>query len=206
MKKDNERAKRILKAADSLFGEAGFDGTSVRDIAQRAGVNKALVFYYYDNKEALFERVVQRYYEEHQIALQAAFEAEGSNSERLHRLMDAYVDFIAEHRSFPRLLQRRITERGGADVALVQRGIAPLLEWTERALEGITPAEGPLAARHFFLTFSGAVLNFFTYGEVLSPSWGSNPLAAPGIAERKAHLHWLVDALLEGLNRRGAGS
>lgn len=201
MNKANERAVRILVAADTLFGERGFDGVSVRDVAERAGVNKALVFYYYKSKVALFETVVQRYYDGHRAALEAAFATGGSIRERLHRLMDAYVDYIDEHRGFPRLMQRRVAGTTGADTELVQRGLAPLLEWTERALDEVTPALGPLAARHFFLTFSGAVIHFFTFGAVIEPMWGVDPLSADGVAERRAHLHWLVDAVLDGLKR-----
>jgi len=199
VKNENERAVRILQAADDLFSELGFDGTSMRDIARRAGVNKALVFYYYDNKEALFETVVQRYYEGHQAALESAFDRGGSLGERLHRLIDAYVDFVNAHRGFPRLMQRRVAVGSAADIELVRRGIGPLLEWTERALDGVTPVEGPLAARHFFVTFSGAVINFFTYGAALGPSWTTAPMSQEGINERRAHLHWLVDAILERL-------
>ncbi len=195
----NARAKMILEAADSLFGELGFDGTSVRDIAERAGVNKALVFYYFDSKDALFERVVGTYYEGHHIVLEEAFARGGSIAERLHYLADAYVDYIDENRNFPRLMQRRLSGRSDADTDLVRRGMEPLLKWTERALEGLTPPEGALAARHLFLTFSGAVINFFTYGPVLGASWGLDPRSEEGVAERKEHLHWLVDAMLNGL-------
>ncbi len=202
MKQDNERAMRILRAADALFGAVGFDGVSVRDIAQRAEVNKALVFYYYDSKEALFETVVQRYYEGHRAALEAAFERSGTIRERFHRLMDAYVDYIDENRGYPRLIQRRFAETTEADTDLVRRGLVPLLQWTERALEELTPREGPLAARQFFLTFSGAVINFFTYGPMLAPMWNTDPLGDQGIAERRAHLHWLVDTVLTGLEQQ----
>ena len=60
---------------------------------------------------------------------------------------------------------------------------------------------GPLAARQFFLTFSASVINHFTYGEALAPAYGTDPLSPDGIAERRAHLHWLVDALLAALER-----
>ncbi len=192
-----DTAAKILEAADTLFCERGYDGASVRDIAEHAGVNKALVFYHHDTKEALFGRVVDRYYQGHVQALQAAFEGCGPLTKRMHRLIDAYLDYISAHRGFPLLVRARVS--GGADVALVRRGLTPLLEWTERALADITPPAGPLAARHFFLTFSGAVITTFTSGPVLAPAWGSDPLSAEGLEERRAHLHWLVDTLLARL-------
>ncbi len=200
---DGERAAKILAAADALFGESGFDGVSVRDLAERAGVNKALVFYYYGSKEALFERVMEGYYEAHANALSGAFEAGGTLRERFHRVIDAYIDFIDEHRNWPRLVQRQVAG-SPESMPLIQRSLAPLFEWTERILSEVAPAEGPLAARHFFVTFSGAVINYFTYGPVLQPLWGSDPGAPPAIEERRAHLHWLADLVLDGLEARSS--
>ena len=195
---DGERAAQILAAADALFGEVGFDAVSVRDLAERAGVNKALIFYYYGSKEALFERVMERYYAAHAAALAGAFEAGGPLRLRFHRVIDAYVDFIDGHRNWPRLVQRQVA--GSPDsMPLIQRSLAPLFEWTERILATVAPADGPLAARHFFLTFSGAVINYFTYGPVLAPWWPGEPDSPEAVAERRAHLHWLVDLVLDGL-------
>ena len=48
----------ILSTAMKLFGEKGFEGTSVRDIAKAADVNLAMISYYFGSKEKLFEDVV----------------------------------------------------------------------------------------------------------------------------------------------------
>ncbi|MEV0071979.1 MULTISPECIES: TetR/AcrR family transcriptional regulator [unclassified Amycolatopsis] len=50
----------LLDAAEQLFAERGFDRTTVRDIAGRAGANQALLFRYFGSKEALFESVMAR--------------------------------------------------------------------------------------------------------------------------------------------------
>ncbi len=50
--------EKIMKAAKILFGENGFNGTSVRIIADRAGVNVASINYYFTSKEALFYEVI----------------------------------------------------------------------------------------------------------------------------------------------------
>ena len=197
---DGGRAALILAAADSLFGELGFDAVSVRDLAERAGVNKALVFYYFGSKEELFERVVSAYYEAHERALKDAFEGSGAVDGRLHRLVDAYVDFIDANRNYPRLVQQQVASRGPA-LDLIRRNLVPMQRWVEHALEGLVPTDGPLAARHFFLTFSAAVINYFTYAEALAEAWDGDPTSAEGVAERRAHLHWLVDALLAALRK-----
>lgn len=198
--KEKKKAAEILAAADELFGDVGYDAVSVRDVAARAGVNKALVFYYFGSKEELFAQVLTRYYESHRGALEAAFEHEGALADRLRRLIDAYFDFMAEHRRFARLVQQQIAGPG-THLELIRENLAELERWTERALAEVTPAEGPLAARHFFVTFSAAMINYFTYAPALTPVWGGDPLADDALAERREHLHWLIDAVIERLSK-----
>jgi TetR/AcrR family transcriptional regulator len=50
-----ESRDKILKSAEELFSTKGFDGTSVREVAEKAGVNKALIFYYFKNKEEILQ-------------------------------------------------------------------------------------------------------------------------------------------------------
>jgi len=196
--KARDKADRILAAADELFGEQGYDAISVRDVARAAGVNKALVFYYFDSKEELFGRVLTRYYESHRLALEQALAEDGEMDERLTRLVDAYFDFMAANRRFARLVQQQIAGPG-THLELIQANLSELEGWTERALEGIAPTEGPLASRHFFVTFSGAMINYFTYAAALRPVWGGDPLADDALSERRAHLHWLVRVVVDGL-------
>lgn len=195
---ESDTAGIILEAADELFGERGFDAVSIRDVTELAGVQKTLVFYYYKSKEGLFQAVLDRYYVAHRAALEAAVGADQPLRERLHGVIDAYLDFIDRNRRYPRLVQREVASLDG-HLDLIQRSLAPLFRWTEAALSEIAPLQGPLAARHFFVTFSGAVINTFTYGPALAPVWGGDPLSETGIAERRAHLHWLVDTVLDRL-------
>jgi len=192
-----DTAARIWQAADELFCERGFEGVSVADIASRAGVNKALVFYHYENKAELFERVVSRYYEAHREALASAFQNGGTLAERMHRLVDAYLDFMSENRRYAALVQQEVAD--SETHPLIQRNLRPLFEWFEKALAGVTDPEGPLAARHFFVTFSGITINYFTYSPLLAPAWNGDPLSSAALEERRAHVHWLVDALLAAL-------
>lgn len=193
-----ETASLILEAADELFGEQGLDAVSVRDVAERAGVNKALVFYYFASKEKLFEAVLERYYQAHRAALEDSFRSDAPLGDRLHALVDAYLDFIDTHRRYPRLVQSLVV--GSPDFhAFIQRNLEPMLRFTETALKGIAPEKGHLAARHFFLDISAAVINTFTYAPVLAPMWGGDLLAPDALAERRRHLHWLADALIAAL-------
>lgn len=51
---------RILSAAEKLFGDQGFDGTSLRDITSAAQVNLAAINYYFQSKDSLIDAVIER--------------------------------------------------------------------------------------------------------------------------------------------------
>jgi len=197
LSREDKRAA-ILDAADTLFGGRGFAGVSMRDVAQEAGLNKALLFYYFGGKDALFEAVLQRYYAAHREVLAAAFAAEGPTSERLHRGIDAYLDFIEANQRYPRLVQSVVTS-SPEHHPLVEQNLTALFTFVAQAVRDIAPESGPQSARHLFVTLSGAVVNYFTYAGVLDEIWDADPMSEAGLAERRTHIHWLVQTLLDAL-------
>ena len=54
-----EKREYILTVALELFGQKGFEGTSVRDIACKANVNVAMISYYFGSKEKMFQSIVE---------------------------------------------------------------------------------------------------------------------------------------------------
>ena len=90
-KATSSRAK-ILDAAFALFVEQGYHGASLQSIAKKAGVNKALLFYYFDNKENLFHQsfhsLLKSFLEE--TAKKSSLIA--SPKKRLEYLIDAYLE------------------------------------------------------------------------------------------------------------------
>jgi len=205
-KKDSDskkkRSEQILEAAAELLGERGYDGVSAQDIADRAGVNKALVFYYWGSKSELFDRVLERYYAAHRDALKDAFSTQGTRRERARRVVDAYLDFIEEHRNYPRLVQQQLAG-GGTHREAIERHLTPFFEWTVELLKEIAPQQGPLAARHFYLSISGIVTAYFTYAPALQDGWDGDPMSDRALAERREHVHWVVDTLLVSLADEG---
>ena len=100
----------ILSAAMKLFGEKGFEGTSVRDIASVAEVNPAMISYYFGSKEKLFEKLV-----EHKAAyLKGVFEELVNNSsltqmEKLIVVIDRYIERMFQSPQFNHLLHRELS-------------------------------------------------------------------------------------------------
>ena len=59
MNKDQSTEQKILHAAKKVFHQKGYEGARMQDIADEAGINKALLHYYFRKKENLFDRVFQ---------------------------------------------------------------------------------------------------------------------------------------------------
>lgn len=195
---------RIVEAAEALFCAKGYAGVSARDVAERAGVTKALVFYHFGSMRDLFEAVLERYYAAHTRGLAAALAGGGDVRARMHRLVDAYLDFMATHARYAALVQGELANPDTSE--LVERSYEPLYRFIEATLLEVAPTEGRAAARQLFVTFSGAVINWCTYAPLLSRVLGGDLLKPPLLEERRAHVRWLVDLMLDSLERGTATS
>jgi AcrR family transcriptional regulator len=192
-----ETQERLLEAADELFITRGFDGVSVNDVAQHAGVAKALVFYYFKSKQELFDAVLDRYY---QSQAQALMDAMGNGArdtrERIHAGIDAYLDFIEKNPGYSRLIQREICS-SSRNLNKIMQYMAPLYQWGQSVFGGLLRADGPLSAKHFFMTIFGMAINYYTYAPVLGPLWGVDPMGKKALAERREHVHAMLETLLD---------
>src|ERR1700710_269119 len=96
MDKDKiDKKDHILDVAERVFSELGFDGASTRTISGEAGVNMAMLNYYFGSKEGLFLAVFERKLSSFQSMLQDIGNAEGMNAlDKLEKCIDSYADKI----------------------------------------------------------------------------------------------------------------
>lgn len=187
--------ERILEAADSLFGELGFDVATTRDIALRSGVNKALIHYHFGTKDDLLEAVLDGYYAKLGEALQKALGRRRTLAGQVEDLLDTYADFLAEHRTFTRIVQREVSS--GRHVERVVQRTLPMFQlgvtWFGASVKR---APKDFDAVNVLTTVYGMVVTWFTYGEVLRALTGEDPFSATALAARKRHVRKVVGMLL----------
>jgi AcrR family transcriptional regulator len=106
----SDKREHILITAERLFGERGFDGTSVRDIAQSAGVNLAMISYYFGSKEKLLEAMIQ-FRSEYTYGILEELNKDQSLSpwDKIDRLVDFYVDRILNNLPFHNIMHQEAT-------------------------------------------------------------------------------------------------
>lgn len=195
-----DAATRILEAADELFAEIGFDGTTTREIAARAGVNKALIHYHYESKDQLLERLLERYYDQLTVTLTQALAAPGDLRDRFAALLDAYLDFLVEHRNFSRIVQREAS--GGRHQTLIQERMTPLFEMAIAAIDDRYPNRGGrgLDAADLLTSFYGMVVASFAFRGVLGHLLDDDPLSDELVERRRRHLHAMLDLVFTDLD------
>jgi len=103
----NGKQVQIMETAEILFAEKGFNGTSVRDIAEKANVNLAMVSYYFGSKDKLLEALFNYRGEYLKLKLENIIEDKKLNSlEKINLLIDHYVDKVMSQQCFSRIMVR----------------------------------------------------------------------------------------------------
>lgn len=119
----NEKQVQIMEAAEKLFAEKGFAGTSVRDISDEANVNLAMISYYFGSKEKLMETIFK--YRGQYITLQLENMLQNkkmSSLEKVNQLIDNYINRIMQQQCFHKIMSReQMVNIGGTTHKLIHQ-------------------------------------------------------------------------------------
>jgi AcrR family transcriptional regulator len=110
-KKNNheQSAKRnLLQAGIALFAEKGYASTSVREIVEKAGVTKPVLYYYFQSKEGMFHAILNWAAERLEIMLSEVLETPGSVFDRLIHLYRHLYDGILENPNLFKMIHNLI--------------------------------------------------------------------------------------------------
>ena len=92
---------KIKEAARKVFLKKGMAGARMQEIADEAGINKALLHYYYRNKEQLFASVFQEIIKEFLPALTSILNGELPLEVKVYQVAEKYIDFLSVHPELP---------------------------------------------------------------------------------------------------------
>ena len=100
-KKDETTEEKILAAARKVFTTNGLAGARMQDIADKADIKKAMLHYYFRNKEKLFEMIFLQEAGRFFPQINSIFEAELSLYEKLEKFADVYISEMIENPYLP---------------------------------------------------------------------------------------------------------
>ena len=188
----------ILSAAEALFADRGYEGTSMQEIATGAGVSRGMPGYAFGSKRELYEAVLRRAFAQPRASAgELVAGLEGGNAEKAVRTaVEGYIDFLVEHPNYIRLLERAALDGDGElpEVAVGLEGLSDAVRAVTAVLEGAgVPAVDPRQ-----VVVSAIALCFFplAHDRTLLRPLGLDARDPRFLAERKAHV---VDLLLSSL-------
>src|ERR1700739_344578 len=103
-----ESRTAILQAAIREFARGGVAGARTDAIARAAGVNKALLYYYFRDKDALYGEALEQVFRERDAVLMPTLHEPTPPGEKILRYVGAFFDFLAAHPEHREMVQREM--------------------------------------------------------------------------------------------------
>jgi AcrR family transcriptional regulator len=183
--------ERILAAAASLFAAHGFDGTSVRMIAEEAGANQAAINYYFHSKDNLYHEILKSEVIGMRGVIVKASELAAPFPERLRVFCHELVHRMWERRALVRMVADSLLHGGErlpqAVLQEMPQNVAALVSFLDAGLKEYS--EGGSDPRMAAAALVGPVIHLTLFGEQIGPMAGMD-LSDKGARESLADLHW----------------
>jgi TetR/AcrR family transcriptional regulator len=198
----------ILKAAVREFAREGVAGARTDAIAQSAGVNKALLYYYFRDKEALYQAVLDEVFGGVRAAIHNALSQDLPPRERLASYVRAHFDYIASNPLYPRVVLAEFL-RAGRDPSrlepLVKNYFHPVFHELSALLkEGAETGDfrrvNPI---HFIPSMIAVIVFYFNAVPIVKLMTGGDPLSPEHLAERRAAVVDFISAALFTASKGG---
>lgn len=185
---DSQQRARILDAAVRMFAERGRRGTTIRTVGAAAGVNSALIYYYFENKEELFQECVRMVLRGFLAELAADRRGFSGGRARIEWLVDHVFRYYSAHPERLRLMAIALVLHGnlmGQCLApLLREGVPLPLEVLRDGMDaGELRRQNPVAA--WWNIIGICLFNLFTREVSAGIDWGSVGIQQPSSAERR---------------------
>jgi AcrR family transcriptional regulator len=192
--RDAERSQAtILQAAIDEFSEYGLGGARMDRMAERAGLNKRLIYYYFGDKDSLFQAVLERSYQDIRLAEHELHLEDLPPLTALKRLVEFTWTYYLDHPEFLTLLNSANLHKARhlSQPERAQALNSPLVEMLARILErgrregslrgGIDPIQ-------LYISIAGLAYFYLSNSHTLGTIFNRNLLSAKARNERLSHM------------------
>jgi TetR/AcrR family transcriptional regulator len=190
--------KRIVVAARKVFAQRGLAGARMDEIARVAGVNKALPYYYFRDKEELHRFVLETMIAQISGQMESAAVLAMDPPERVKALVNLTFDFVMRNPAYPRLIQREMMADRRPLHWMVVAHHRPLHQRAVKTIrEGI--ARGQFRAvdpDQMVFTIFGMIMYYFATGQLASQIWNRDIWNPKNVEQRRRSV---LDFLEHGL-------
>ncbi len=180
----------ILEAAGRIFAEHGLSGARTDAIAAAAGVNKALLYYYFKGKEDIYRAVLDEHMQSFQRKAVEILSRSGPAAPILLEYVRTHFDFIRAHPHYPRLFQRMMMAGGRRGERLVAERILPVAQGLGALLRrGIRTGEfRPFDVPHTAISLVALTVFYFNAAPIIRLVGGQDPFSSSNMRRRKAEV------------------
>lgn len=202
-RRDAERTRQaILKAALREFAQEGVSGARTDHIASAAHVNKALIYYYFQDKEELYGAVLDQVFSGLAERINQVLDCDLPPREKVLAYAAAHFDYIAASPLYPRVVQREMMRAGRKGSPHIRRMVDRFLRPVQMRLAELFRAgmeSGDFRrvdAAHFVFSIVAMNVFYFSSAPVLALLTQGDPLAPEAVAVRRAAVLDLIAAAL----------
>ena len=155
--------QQILDAAKKIFQIKGMEGARMQEIADEAGINKAMLHYYYRSKEMLFEAVFKSAFLLLAPQLNAILNDESSVEDKIRNFTFNYISFMSKHPYLPNFIFQELNRKEDFILKLKENtGFPNLVKFHDKIEEEINQGIlNPIAADQLFVNI--IALNIFPF-------------------------------------------
>jgi TetR/AcrR family transcriptional regulator len=177
----------ILTTAERIFAQTGLAGARTNLIAKAAGVNKALLYYYFKSKEDLYEAVVEDHFRRFNDRALELLGSKGPARGILLEYVSLHFDFITAHRQSAPLFQQFMMVRGKRTERLIRRYFKPRSDAVRKLLErGVRAREFRRTDLfHTAVSIISLIVFYFSAAPVLQMMGHHNAHSAENLQLRK---------------------
>ncbi|MDE5419526.1 TetR/AcrR family transcriptional regulator [Labilibaculum sp. DW002] len=137
-KKSEETQELILKTAKQIFAKKGYAGARMQEIADRAGINKALLHYYYKNKEKLFEQIFTEAFINLARPMASFLADESELFQKIRKICHLYQTVLSEYPFIPNFVLNEVNTDPSRIIRLIN--IEGVMDGMEKTLVQIKKA------------------------------------------------------------------
>ena len=134
--------QRILDAAAREFAETGYEGARVDHIADRAGINKAMIYYHIGNKEALYTRVLHEVFGDTAARMAENIHRAITPTEKIQAYVRSIGQTLEAHPHLPRIMMREFASGGMHLPEIVVKDLASIIGLVRNVIQkGLSKGE-----------------------------------------------------------------
>jgi TetR/AcrR family transcriptional regulator len=191
--------EQLLEAASEIMREGDTIDLSLSELSLRAGLNSALVKYYFGNKSGLMHALLDRHMGAIVADLHALVAKDMPPEEKLKRHIGAAIDTYYAYPYLNRLLMRLIRDSAPVEAArIAERYLKPISRAYDQLIaEGVKAGKfRPVDPQLFYFTVTGAADRFFSARQVLRHCYDQNDISE---TMRDSYREHSVDLIMRGL-------